>query len=212
MLSNIYTTSILQSSIGISSLTTSLARRLPQESGLVVWKIADLGIARVLRRNAYGVYNARTQIGTEIYMAPEALRVRPLSNISLFWMTLNFSISGDLLLHSCRYVVPRRSNVLLLQQATPLRQRPLRIKMGGRAEHPREAARIQHWPTAAHRWSSRPHCSLQAYGYQSTPGMRQEWQARFVCSVWNTQSVLFMFINFLKTICIFHVCTKVFIR
>ena len=67
MLSNIYITSILQSSIGISSLTTSLARRLPQESGLVVWKIADFGIARVLRRNAYGVYNARTQIGTEMW-------------------------------------------------------------------------------------------------------------------------------------------------
>lgn len=42
----------------------------------ITWKIADFGIARVLGKNAHGEYYARSQIGTYIYMAPEALRVR----------------------------------------------------------------------------------------------------------------------------------------
>ena len=44
-------------------------------NGKTVWKIADFGVARVLSQNAYGEYYARTDIGTPIYMAPEALRV-----------------------------------------------------------------------------------------------------------------------------------------
>ena len=60
-------------------------------SGHVIWKIADFGIAKMLQQNAYGVYSsARTQIGTAIYMAPEALRVRQLSN--LFFSSPNLSI------------------------------------------------------------------------------------------------------------------------
>ena len=47
-----------------------------EDSGNVTWKIADFGIARVLGKNVYGEYYARSQIGTEIYMAPEALTVR----------------------------------------------------------------------------------------------------------------------------------------
>ena len=45
-------------------------------SGLIQWKIADFGIAWVLHENAYGEIYARTQLGTPIYMAPEALLVR----------------------------------------------------------------------------------------------------------------------------------------
>ena len=44
-------------------------------SGFIIFKIADFGIARVLGKNVYGEYYARSQIGTEIYMAPEALTV-----------------------------------------------------------------------------------------------------------------------------------------
>ena len=41
----------------------------------ICFKIADFGIARVLGKNAYGEYYARSLIGTPIYMAPETLRV-----------------------------------------------------------------------------------------------------------------------------------------
>ena len=40
------------------------------------WKIADFGISRVLKKNAYSEYYCGTAIGTPIYMAPEALMVR----------------------------------------------------------------------------------------------------------------------------------------
>ena len=43
--------------------------------GTVRWKIADFGVARVLDKNAYGEYYAQTNVGTPIYMAPEALAV-----------------------------------------------------------------------------------------------------------------------------------------
>ena len=46
----------------------------------VTFKIADFGIARVLGKNAYGEYYARSQIGTPIYMALETLRVRTEDN------------------------------------------------------------------------------------------------------------------------------------
>ena len=49
-------------------------------SGDVCFKIADFGIARVLGKNVYGDYYARSQIGTPIYMAPEALTVIELFN------------------------------------------------------------------------------------------------------------------------------------
>ena len=37
--------------------------------------IADFGIARLLKLNAYSEYYAGTAIGTPIYMAPETLMV-----------------------------------------------------------------------------------------------------------------------------------------
>ena len=43
--------------------------------GKVTWKIADFGVARVLREHAYGEYYGQTEVGTPIYMAPEALAV-----------------------------------------------------------------------------------------------------------------------------------------
>ena len=45
-------------------------------NGNTRWKIADFGIARVLKQNAYAEYYCSTQIGTPIYMSPEALTVR----------------------------------------------------------------------------------------------------------------------------------------
>ena len=45
------------------------------DSGFVCWKIADFGVARVIREHAYGEYYAQTNDGTPIYMAPEALAV-----------------------------------------------------------------------------------------------------------------------------------------
>ena len=39
------------------------------------WKIADFGVARVLSEHAYGEYYGQTDVGTPIYMAPEALAV-----------------------------------------------------------------------------------------------------------------------------------------
>ena len=47
-------------------------------SGQITWKIADFGIARVLGKNVYGQYYAKSPIGTPIYMAPEAIAVRHL--------------------------------------------------------------------------------------------------------------------------------------
>ena len=44
----------------------------------ITWKIADFGIARVLGKNVYGQYYAKSQVGTPIYMAPEAITVRQL--------------------------------------------------------------------------------------------------------------------------------------
>ena len=44
-------------------------------NGKIRWKIADFGVARVLSQNTYGEYYAQTDIGTPIYMAPEALAV-----------------------------------------------------------------------------------------------------------------------------------------
>ena len=44
-------------------------------NGKIQYKIADFGVARVLSKNAYGEYYAQTDIGTPIYMAPEALAV-----------------------------------------------------------------------------------------------------------------------------------------
>ena len=49
-------------------------------SGHIMFKIADFGIARVLGKNVYGEYYARSQIGTPIYMAPEAIIVSQLIN------------------------------------------------------------------------------------------------------------------------------------
>ena len=46
-----------------------------KSNGRIQWKIADFGVARVLSENAYGEYYAQTDIGTPIYMAPEALAV-----------------------------------------------------------------------------------------------------------------------------------------
>ena len=40
-----------------------------------VLKIADFGVARVLSEHAYGEYYGQTEVGTPIYMAPEALAV-----------------------------------------------------------------------------------------------------------------------------------------
>lgn len=51
--------------------------------GSVQWKIADFGIARVLSENAYGEYYVRSDIGTPIYMAPEALAVREYTRVNL---------------------------------------------------------------------------------------------------------------------------------
>ena len=45
-------------------------------NGKIDWKIADFGIARVLKQNAYAEYYCATQIGTPQYMSPEALTVR----------------------------------------------------------------------------------------------------------------------------------------
>ena len=88
--------------------------------GGIQWKIADFGIARVLGKNAYGAYYARTQIGTEYYMAPEALMVRR-TMVDCYNHTITATfLSGYLLLHSCRYVVPGCSDVLLLQPETSL--------------------------------------------------------------------------------------------
>ena len=53
-------------------------------SGYVCFKIADFGIARVLGKNAFGEYYARSQIGTPIYMAPEVLRVRQLLKLMIY--------------------------------------------------------------------------------------------------------------------------------
>ena len=47
-----------------------------KSNGRIQWKIADFGVARMLSENAYGEYYAQTDIGTPIYMAPEALAVR----------------------------------------------------------------------------------------------------------------------------------------
>ena len=49
-------------------------------NGFIQWKIADFGVARVLSENAYGEYYGQTDVGTPIYMAPEALRVCILTN------------------------------------------------------------------------------------------------------------------------------------
>jgi len=38
------------------------------------FKLADFGIAKLLNRDAQGLYYAQTRAGTEIYMAPEVLR------------------------------------------------------------------------------------------------------------------------------------------
>ena len=46
-----------------------------RSQGVVWWKIADFGIARMLKLNAYSEYYAGTAIGTPIYMAPETLMV-----------------------------------------------------------------------------------------------------------------------------------------
>ena len=58
--------------------------------GMIRWKIADFGVARLLSENAYGEHYAQTAIGTPIYMAPEALRVSNKNNkykhiINPFW-------------------------------------------------------------------------------------------------------------------------------
>ena len=45
------------------------------EDGGKCFKIADFGVARFLGENAYGEYYARSEAGTPIYMAPEALAV-----------------------------------------------------------------------------------------------------------------------------------------
>ena len=52
-----------------------MGRRDPKR-GLIHWKIADFGIARVLSKNSMGEYYANTFCGTAIYMAPEVLKVR----------------------------------------------------------------------------------------------------------------------------------------
>ena len=49
-----------------------------EASGVIRFKIADFGIARVLGKNVYGQYYAKSQVGTPIYMAPEAITVRQL--------------------------------------------------------------------------------------------------------------------------------------
>ena len=51
-----------------------LGRRDP-ESGFIQWKVADFGIARVLRKNSIGEYYASSVCGTPVYMAPEVLKV-----------------------------------------------------------------------------------------------------------------------------------------
>lgn len=45
------------------------------KTGLLDWKIADFGLARLLKQNAYAEYYYSTAAGTPIYMAPEALKV-----------------------------------------------------------------------------------------------------------------------------------------
>ena len=45
------------------------------EDGKVAWKIADFGLARVLKKNAYAEYYCSSAAGTPIYMAKEALMV-----------------------------------------------------------------------------------------------------------------------------------------
>ena len=45
-------------------------------NGRLIFKIADFGMSRVLKENAYGEFYARSHCGTPIYMAPEALRVK----------------------------------------------------------------------------------------------------------------------------------------
>ena len=45
------------------------------DDGKIRWKIADFGVARVLSEHAYGEYYGQTDVGTPIYMAPEALAV-----------------------------------------------------------------------------------------------------------------------------------------
>ena len=46
-----------------------------RDDGTIHFKIADFGLARVLGENAYGQYYAQSEVGTPIYMAPEALAV-----------------------------------------------------------------------------------------------------------------------------------------
>ena len=71
-------------------------------NGLIVNKIADFGIARVLKQNAYAEYYCGTAIGTPIYMAPEALTVRQevfrRSQISIYQLVIH--LSGGEVFHS----------------------------------------------------------------------------------------------------------------
>ena len=46
-----------------------------KSDGKLTNKLADFGIAKLLTEKAEMEYYTRTQIGTPIYMAPEALRV-----------------------------------------------------------------------------------------------------------------------------------------
>ena len=54
-------------------------------NGSIQWKIADFGIARVLRKNCLGEYYASSVCGTPVYMAPEVLRGRPYSTPADLW-------------------------------------------------------------------------------------------------------------------------------
>ena len=93
--------------------------------GHIVFKIADFGLARVLGKNVYGEYYAMSQVGTPIYMAPEALRVRKLFQPFCYEIILT-PTSGNFLCNTCRYVVPGCSDVILLQPATPLQELSVR--------------------------------------------------------------------------------------
>jgi len=55
------------------------------DEGSIRWNIADFGVARVLGENAYGEYYARSEVGTPIYMAPEALANKPYSSPADMW-------------------------------------------------------------------------------------------------------------------------------